>query len=473
MLRKGRANSVEPKRWRRVEELFYAALERDPQTASEFLRRACGNDTELLREVQSLVDSSQHSLDFAYRAVLNVAREQSVGLPSTGERVGAYMLQKKLGEGGMGAVYLAIRANGKDKQQVAIKLMQPWIRLSQRMLQRFTTERKILANLRHPNIARLLDAGITDDDFPYLIMEYVDGMPIDDYCRETGLLTNDRLKLFLIVCAAVEHAHENMVVHRDIKPANILVTREGVPKLLDFGIAKLLDPIVKEQTVTRLSQRMMTLEYASPEQVDGGKITAAADVYALGVLLYVLLAGRHPFRLKGKNPFEIGQIICEQQAEAPSRTIDLAAGRGPADAIRRLQGDLDHIVLTAIHKRPSSRYASVDALSRDVSAYLNGYPLQTRTYTPSYHAWMFVRRHKAPSIVVVLLMIIALVAFVIGIAMNTSPASQKGDVSKVSGQAGKAAPSLHWDHREEAVLQSAAGFTIHATEEFSQHGRFV
>jgi eukaryotic-like serine/threonine-protein kinase len=451
MLRKGRANSVEPERWRRVEELFYAALERDPQTASAFLRQACGNDTELLREVQSLVDSSQHSLDFAYSAVLNVAREQSVGLPSTGERVGAYMLQKKLGEGGMGAVYLAIRANGEDKQQVAIKVMQPWIRLSQRMRQRFTTERKILANLRHPNIARLLDAGMTDDDFSYLVMEYVDGMPIDEYCRKTGLLTNDRLKLFLIVCAAVEHAHENMVVHRDIKPANILVTREGVPKLLDFGIAKLLDPIVKEQTVTRLSQRMMTLEYASPEQVDGGKITAAADVYALGVLLYVLLAGRHPFRLKGKNPLEIGQIICEQQPEAPSRTIDLAAGRGPADAIRRLQGDLDHIVLTAIHKRPSSRYASVDALSRDVSAYLNGYPLQTRTYTPSYRAWMFVRRHKAATIVVVLLMIIALVAFVIGIA-NTSRASRKGGMSKVSGQAGKAAPSPHWDHREKAGL---------------------
>ena len=295
------SNSVESERWRRVEELFYAALEREPGAASAFLQQACGDDAELLREVQSLLDSSRQSLGFAHRAVVNVAREQIAHLPPVGKRVGAYMLQKKLGEGGMGTVYLAIRADASDQQQVAIKLMQPWVRPSPRMLQRFTTERQILANLKHPNIAGLLDAGMTDDGSPYFVMEYVDGIPIDDYCCKARLLTDDRLKLFLTVCAAVEHAHENHVVHRDIKPANILVMAEGVPKLLDFGIAKLLDPIAKEQTVTRLSQRMMTLEYASPEQVYGGKVTAAADVYALGVLLHLLLAGRHPFRLKAAS----------------------------------------------------------------------------------------------------------------------------------------------------------------------------
>lgn len=424
---------MEPQRWRRVEELFYAALERDPQTASAFLQQACGNDTELLREVQSLMDSSKQSLGFAHNAVLDVARAQSVGLPSPGKRVGAYMLQKKLGEGGMGAVYLAIRIDGEDQQQVAIKLMQPLIRLSPRMLQRFTTERKILANLKHPNIARLLDAGMTDDDSPYLVMEYVDGIPIDEYCCKTRLLTNDRLRLFLIVCAAVEHAHTNWVIHRDIKPANILVTREGMPKLLDFGIAKLLGPIVKEQTVTRFSQRVMTLEYASPEQVQGGRITFAADVHALGVLLYELLAGHHPFRLKGKSPVEIGQIIIEQQAEAPSRTIDPAAGRSPADALRTLRGDLDHIILTAMRKRPSRRYSSVAALSRDVTAYLTGYPLHTRTYTRADRVGKFVRRHKV-AVIAALLIILALVGFVIGMAMNTRRASQEGGVSKVSGQ---------------------------------------
>jgi serine/threonine protein kinase len=373
---------MEPERWKRVEELFHAALEREPRAASAFLLQACGDDTELLREVKSLLDSSRHSLGFARHAVVNVAREQIAGLPSAGERVGAYMLQKKLGEGGMGAVYLAIRADREDQRQVAIKLMQPWVRLSQRMLQRFTTERKILANLKHPTIARLLDAGMTKDDAPYLVMEYVDGIPIDDYCCKTRLRTNNRVRLFLTVCAAVEHAHQNLVVHRDIKPANILVTAEGVPKLLDFGIAKLLYPFVKEQTVTRLSQRMMTLEYASPEQVCGGKITVATDVYALGVLLYQLLAGRHPFLLQGKTPLQIGQVICERHAEPPSRTLSTApAGRYPADAFLTLGGELDHIVLKAMRKEPSHRYSSVGALARDLTAYLDGYPVPKRTTT--------------------------------------------------------------------------------------------
>jgi serine/threonine protein kinase len=222
-------------RWRRIEELFHTALEQDSHAVPGFLRQACGDDTELLREVQSLLDSSKRSLGFAHSALVNVAREQIAGLPSAGKRVGAYMLQKKLGEGGMGAVYLAIPVDGEGPQQVAIKLMQPWVRLSPRMLRHFTTERQILANLKHPNIAGLLDAGTTDDDSPYLVMEYVDGIPIDDYCCNAHLLTRDRLKLFLIICAAVEHAHQNLVVHRDIKPANILVTAEGVVLQLPMG----------------------------------------------------------------------------------------------------------------------------------------------------------------------------------------------------------------------------------------------
>jgi serine/threonine protein kinase len=373
---------VELKRWKRVEELFYTALEREPQAVSEFLKQACGDDADLIREVQSLLDSSRQSFGFARHAVVNVARERMAGLPSVGERVGAYQLQKKLGEGGMGAVYLATRTDGEHNQQVALKLMQPWVRPSPRMLQRFTTELKILANLKHPNIAPLLDAGVTEDYSPYLVMEYVDGIPIDDYCCKTRLRTKNRVKLFLIVCAAVEHAHQNLVVHRDIKPANILVTAEGVPKLLDFGIAKLLGPIAKEQSVTRFSQRVMTLEYASPEQLRSGKITTATDVYGLGVLLYELLAGRHPFLLQGKTPLQIGQLICERQAEAPSRALGTApAGRYPVDAFLTLSGDLDHIVLKAMRKEPLHRYSSVGALSRDLTAHLGGYPVRTHTNT--------------------------------------------------------------------------------------------
>ena len=418
---------VSDERWRRIEALFHGALEQDPGVAAGFLRQACGDDTDLIRDVQSLLDSSKRSLGFAHSAIVTAARDQIAGLPSVGRRVGAYMLQKKVGEGGMGAVYLAIRVDGDGPQQAAIKLMQPWVRLSPRMLRHFTTERKILANLKHPNIAGFLDAGVTDDDSPYLVMEYIEGIPIDDFCRKTRLLTKDRLRLFLIVCAAVEHAHQNFAIHRDIKPANILVTAEGEPKLLDFGISRLLDPIVKEQTVTRLSQRMMTLEYASPEQVYGGKVTAAADVYALGVLLYELLAGHHPFPLKGKSPLEIGTIICEQQAQPPSGTID-PAGRGPGDAVRTLQGDLDHIVLTAMRKRPSHRYLSVAALSRDIKAYLDEEPLETRTYTRGQRVRQFVRRHRV-AVVAALLMIVALIVLVAGMAMHKGRASQRFGVS--------------------------------------------
>ena len=262
----------------------------------------------------------------------------------------------------------------------------------------------------------------------------MDGIPIDDYCCKARLLTDDRLKLFLTVCAAVEHAHENHVVHRDIKPANILVTAEGVPKLLDFGIAKLLDPIAKEQTVTRLSQRMMTLEYASPEQVYGGKVTPSADVYALGVLLHLLLAGRHPFQLKGKSPLEIGRIICEQPPEAPSRTVDFDMCRSPADAARKLRGDLDHIVLMAMHKRPRHRYVSVESLSRDVTAYLNEDPLSTRNYTRAQRVAKFVRRHKGVAIVAALLLILALVGFVVSMVIRSGRASPRIGKSSGSGQ---------------------------------------
>ena len=311
---------------------------------------------------------------------------------------------------------------------MAIKLIQPWVGLSGSILQRFNTEREILGNLNHPNIARLLDAGVTSDEVPYLIMEYVDGLPIDDYCCHNRLSTSHRLRLFLVVCAAVEHAHQNLIVHRDIKPANILVNAEGVPKLLDFGIAKLLDPTAKDHNATRLSQRMMTLEYASPEQVCGGKITAATDVYALGVLLYELLAGHHPFQLRGKSPLEIGQIISEQRAEPPSRTIAGDAGRHPADVARMLRGDLDHIILLAMRKRPSRRYPSVAALSRDLTAYLTGYPLPTRTYSRTQRVSKYVARNKVV-VLAALLMIMALIGLVVVMAMRTGRESQERGLS--------------------------------------------
>ena len=410
--------------WQRIEELFYAALDLDSQARPAFLHQACGADLELLREIQSLLDSSQQTLGFARNAVLQVARQQTVAPQPAGKRVGAYQLAGILGEGGMGTVYLATRADEAYEQQVAIKLMHPGFGPSQGMLLRFSAERQILANLNHPNIARLLDGGMTADGLPYLVMEYVNGISIDDYCRQNNLSVDDRLKLFRTVCAAVDYAHRNLVIHRDIKPANILVTAEGVPKLLDFGIAKLLGPQAGNLALTRTGQRPMTPEYASPEQMRGDQITTAADVYALGVLLYELLAGRRPFQMETKSPLEIAQIICEQVPEPPSRAIAGAPAPIAPDAARRLKGDLDNIVLMAMRKEPSRRYASVAALSNDVQAYLTGYSVQARTDTWRYRGGKFVRRHKV-AVPMAILAVLALIGFSVAMGLLARRANRE------------------------------------------------
>lgn len=235
--------------WNRLEQLFYTALDLPPADRTAYLDQACGGDSELRTEVESLLASANQTFGFLQKPIEQAAT--GVTFKGQGQRIGPYQLIALLGEGGMGEVYLGVRADKLYTQEVAIKLMRPGLKQAQAMLVRFSAERQILANLNHPNIARLLDAGITDDDAPYLVMEHVKGIPIDDYCREQQLDTDHRLELFRAVCGAVEHAHKNLVVHRDIKPANILVTPEGIPKLLDFGIAKLLNPDSSEQILTK------------------------------------------------------------------------------------------------------------------------------------------------------------------------------------------------------------------------------
>jgi tetratricopeptide (TPR) repeat protein len=403
-------------RWQRVESLFYAALDLEPQARTAFLRQACGADAESLEEAESLLDSSEQTLGFARKAVSEVARQQTVEPQPAGRRVGAYRLDRVLGEGGMGTVYLATRADETYQQQVAIKLMHAGFAPSRGMLLRFRAERQILANLNNPGIARLLDGGITSEGIPYLVMEYVDGLPIDEYCRQHRLSVDARLKLFRTVCGAVEHAHQRLVVHRDIKPGNILVTADGQPKLLDFGIAKLLDPATEVPRLTRSSERLMTPEYASPEQVRGDPITTAADVYALGVLLYELLVGKQPFEMHAKSPLEIAQIICEQDPEPPSRALWANPERSVLYGFRKLDGDLDNIVLMAIRKEPARRYASVAALSADVEAYLTGYSVQARTDTWRYRAGKFVGRHRV-AVSLAVLALLVLVGFSIGMGL--------------------------------------------------------
>jgi serine/threonine-protein kinase len=416
-------DSAGAEHWQRIDELFYEALDLDPSARKTFLDQSCGADLELRNEVQSLLDASSKSLGFAQQAIVEVARQQEAGSELSGKRIGAYQLLRVVGAGGMGKVYLAERADQLYRQQVAIKVMLPGFGPAQGMLLRFSAERQILANLNHPNIARLLDAGMTKDGLPYLVMEYVNGISIDSYCRQNRLSTEDRLKLFRIVCEAVEYAHKNLVIHRDIKPGNILVTPEGVPKLLDFGIAKLLDPAQGDRAETRTTQRLMTPEYASPEQIRGDAVTTSTDVYALGVLLYELLADQRPFHLQDKSPMEAMLIVCDQEPESPSRVLDRAAAAGKVDG-GQSNPELDNIVLMAMRKEPVRRYTSVAALASDIQAYLDGYPVQARTDAWSYRGQKFIHRHKL-AVATASVAILTLIGFSIGMAWLAQKANRE------------------------------------------------
>ncbi len=376
--------------WRRVKEIAAGALEEPLSSRAAYLARQCTTEDETLRrEVESLVESAVKATDLyetptilidSAQATLEMLAEQETS--RVGERIGAYRIVGQLGVGGMGAAYLAGRADDAFEKRVAIKLVKRGMD-TDAILRRFLHERQILASLDHPNIARLLDGGTTADGLPYFIMEYVDGQPIDTFCDTHQLSVPERLRLFQAALAAVEHAHENLVIHRDLKPANILVTSKGVPKLLDFGIAKLLD--VDRTLHTRDGTTVahaMTLEYASPEQIRGEEVTKATDVYSLGVLLYELLTGRNPQSAAGRSPRETERVICEEMPPRPSTVVEAHAGqcRGTSrEALRRqLSGDLDAIVLMALQKEPGRRYPSVQALADDIERHLEGQPIQAR-----------------------------------------------------------------------------------------------
>ena len=377
-------------RWQRLETLFHAALERAPGDRASFLAAACGDDTELRAEVERLLHADEQASSFVADAAANVERVAAT-MPPEGRQIGAYRIVRELGRGGMGTVYLGERADAQFEMRVAIKLIKRGMD-TDAVLQRFRHERQILAGLEHPNIARLLDGGTTEDGVPYFVMEYVDGQPIDEYCRTHRLLIAKRLELFRQVCDAIAYAHQHLVVHRDIKPSNILVTADGVPKLLDFGIAKLLDTGAGELTVaTEFGAQAMTPQYASPEQLRGERVSTVSDVYALGVLLYELLAGARPYEVSGKPPGEVRQIVLASEPPRPSA----AAGRAGDEALAKmLRGDLDTIVLAAMHKDPAARYASVALLADDVRRYAVGLPVIARGDSWTYRAARFVRRRK-------------------------------------------------------------------------------
>jgi serine/threonine protein kinase len=370
-----------PDRWRQIKDVFDAVLEKTPPERTEFLESSCAGDVELRREVESLIA--------AYGDAGSRYEKPAVQSDSMIDRqIGAYRILRRLGSGGMGAIYLAARADDQFRRLVAVKAIRPEL-LDDHTRRRFENERHTLAALEHPNIVKLLDGGTTDDGIPYLVMDYVEGQPIDRFCRDRGLSIRERLALFRILCGAVHFAHQNLVVHRDLKPANILVTPQAVPKLLDFGIAKLLRPAYAAATVgmTRTVAQPMTPEYASPEQILGQPITTASDIYSLGVLMYILLAGVHPFEGQTSSTLALEQAVCEGRTRKPSEAA-------PADMARQLRGDLDTIVLSAMRKEPQRRYASAEHLSEDVRRYLEDEPVLARGDTILYRARKFVGRHR-------------------------------------------------------------------------------
>ena len=469
---------ITPDNWNRAKELFEAALEMEPPQQASFLAEKC-EDENLRQQVERLLVNFQEAGSFLDDPVLGpkidtpdapakdpvpeftqrapessspsaTATSAEAEDPMIGRQLGAYKLVRRVGQGGMADVYQAVRVDGEFHKQVAIKLVQCG-RDSEEVLKRFRNERQTLASLDHPNIVKLLDGSTTPEGAPYLIMDYVEGSPIDEYCGNHKLPIEDRLRLLGKVCEAVEYAHQRRVIHRDLKPTNILVTAEGVPKLLDFGIAKVLEARAGTLTVTHTGTRCMTPAYASPEQVRGRAVTPATDIYSLGVVLYELLSRHRPYRLKEGTAGEMERAICEQEPEPPSTAasrverhpalapsldkvgvksdgkVDLASRSAvlpsglkhdpkmQENLRRRLRGDLDHVVLKALRKEPERRYHSAQELARDIERHLDHLPVSARPASLGYRASKFIQRRwvevGAALIVAMLLIVVGWLGF--------------------------------------------------------------
>jgi tetratricopeptide (TPR) repeat protein len=397
-----------PDGWTQVQDLFLQAADLPAADRGAFLAGACGGDARLRAEVESLLGADAADVAVIARAIeaeVGALLDDGPGLAGT--RLGVYRLVEEIGRGGMGTVYLAERDDDQFRKSVAIKIVKRGMD-SAEVVARFRTERQILAALEHPYIARLIDGGTTADGRPFFVMEHVEGQPIDAYCREHRLTLEARLRLFLRVCEAVSCAHRSLVVHRDLKPGNILITADGIPKLLDFGVAKLLDAS-SPSGLTIAAAGPLTPEYASPEQIRGLPITTAADVYALGAILFELLTGSRAQRMDTYSPLEIERIVCERDVPHPS------AAAKAAGAPYRVPSDLDTIVLMAMRKEPERRYASVAQLADDVERYLGGRPVLARQNSIAYRARRFVGRNRV-AVAAVFLVFFSLLA---GIAIAT------------------------------------------------------
>jgi eukaryotic-like serine/threonine-protein kinase len=425
-----------------------------------FVQRACGTDQALYDSIVAELSSSDFSRQDWGESPSDAP--EAPGPDPAGERMGAYRIVRSLGQGGMGEVFLAERADDQFRQQVAIKLVRRGL-LSKHAQGRLRLERQILATLNHPNIARLLDGGTTTEGTPYIVMEYIEGEPIDLYCDHRKLSIEARLALFQKVCSAVQRAHQNLIVHRDLKPSNILVTTDGVPKLLDFGIAKWLDDrqLMHTLAVTQADFRVMTPDHASPEQIRGDLITTASDIYVLGVLLHELLCGFKPFALRGNRFGELERAICEDEPPSPSAMVRAARntkpfeieqvaqqrGTTPGRLARQLSGDLDKIVAMAMRKEPERRYSSVEQFSADIERYRQRLPVLASSDSWSYRAAKFTRRHRA-GVGLAAAFLALLISFSVTTLMQAKRVAHERDVAEMQRAAAESERT-----RAEAVLQ--------------------
>jgi eukaryotic-like serine/threonine-protein kinase len=424
---------------RRAEAVYHVLADLPPSERDAAAVRECGGDADLLREVRSLLAVALEADGFLDQPALGAGfrltpppRDDEPD-PLIGATLGPYTITRRLASGGMGTVYDALRSDEHMTQRAAIKVVKRGMD-SEDILRRFRAERQTLAGLLHPNIARLLDAGITPDGRPYLAMEFVEGVPIDEYCQTHDLDTSARLALFRACCEAVRAAHQGLVIHRDLKPSNILVAADGTPKLLDFGIAKVLSPS-RADAITTDAERRLTPEYASPEQIRGLPITTASDVYSLGVILYELLTGRRPYAFDTRSMAEIERVVCESDPPAPSQAVTrtppaptTTRDASPQRLSRRLRGDLDTIVLAAMHKDPRRRYSSVEALIDDLDRYAANLPVRAHKDTLGYRTAKFVRRNPVGTVLGAL-SILFLAGGGAGISCNARQAARERDTA--------------------------------------------
>ncbi|MDY0066961.1 MAG: serine/threonine-protein kinase, partial [Steroidobacteraceae bacterium] len=483
-------------RWERIQDLFCSAVELPASERDAYVERETQDDPGLRQEVLELLAADAgglagNFLTDALGAALD-ARTRDRRKALVGSVIGSYRLVSVLGHGGTGTVYLGERADRQYSAQVAIKVVDAPAMHGDLGL-RFRAERQILASLNHPNIARLLDAGETPDGQPYLVMEYVHGEPVDRYCDRLQLDLRARLQLFLEICNAVQYAHQNLVVHRDLKPANILVTSERAPKLLDFGIAKLLDTgeAAAALALTRMNDRLLTPEYASPEQILGRPVTTASDVYALGVVLYELLTGLRPYTVPASaSQLELERSICVTDPQRPSAAVRRAAESGPrsgrsdmtAIALarglmpdrlqRRLAGDIDAIVMRALRKEPRRRYGSVEQFAADVQRYLAREPVTARQGNWLYYSHRFVRRH-ALGVTAAAAFLTFIIVFAIAMSIQRQRIAEQRDRAEQESKRAESVSQVMLDVFSNAEPFGHAGQPLTAKELLDRAGRMV